>query len=119
MHDDFPVRYQVEKPIWMARLSRAESASDVMDVAREFVRAHAELWAWLPTDCQPPPFTIADDISHYAMTLYRKEPGDDIRMAATVHALASFFSEAAHRLATVFAEHRESVSRRAFLDRQS
>ena len=119
MHDDFPVRFQVEKPIWMARLSRAESASDVMEVTREFARAHAELWAWLPTDCQPPPFTVADDVSRYAMTLYRKEPGEDVRMAATLHALASFFTEAAHRMATVFAEHRESASRRAFLDRRS
>jgi hypothetical protein len=119
MHDDFSVRYQVEKPIWMARLSRAEGASDVMDVTREFVRTHADLWAWLPTDCQPPPFTVADDISHYALTLYRKEVGEDLHMTATLHALASFFSEAAHRMATVFADHRESVSRKAFLDRQS
>src|SRR2546423_14765642 len=117
MHDDFALSYQIEKPIWMARLARAENASDVMDVTREFVRTHQELWAWLPTDCQPPPFTVADDISHYAITLYRKDLGDDVRMAASVHALASFFSEAAHRMATVFAD-RASPSRRPFYDRQ-
>lgn len=118
MHDDFAVSYQVEKPIWMARLARAENASDVMEVAREFVRTHQDLWAWLPTDCQPPPFTVADDVSQYALKLYRKDLGDDLLMAATLHALSSFFSEAAHRMATVFADHRMPV-RRQFVDRET
>jgi hypothetical protein len=103
MHGDFSLSYPAEKPVWMARLARSETSADVMEVVREFVRTHATLWGSLPTDCQPPPFTVADDISRYALSLRRKGLGRNSRAAANVHALASFFSEASHRMAIVMA----------------
>lgn len=114
MHGDFSVTYPAEKPVWMARLSRCEGAADVMDVVREFVRTHETLWVTLPIDCQPPPFTVADDISRYALALYRKDLGNE-RATANVRALASFFSEAAHRMATVMASNAPAFR---FFDRQ-
>ena len=115
MHGDFSLTYPAEKPVWMARLARSETAPDVMDVVREFVRTHATLWVTLPIDCQPPPFTVADDISHYALSLYQKDLGRNASAAASVHALASFFSEAAHRMATVMGA---SAKASRFFDRQ-
>jgi hypothetical protein len=103
MHADFFITWPAEKPVWMARLARCEAAADVMEVVREFVRAHQTLWVCLPTDCQPPPFTVADDISRYALSLYRRELVRNAAAAANVRALASFFSEASHRMASVMA----------------
>jgi hypothetical protein len=103
MPQDFAAQYRIEKPVWLARIARAESGTEVMDVVHEFVRTHATLWSTLPTDCQPPPFTAADDISRYAFALYQKELRYEERVSLDVLALASFFSEAAHRLALVMA----------------
>ena len=116
MQGDFFVTYPAEKPVWMARLARCDAPSGVMEVVREFVRTHATVWATLPSDCQPPPFTVADDISHYALSLFRKDLGRNTRAAANVHALASFFSEASHRMATLMTA-RAAAFR--FFDRQS
>ncbi len=101
MNDDFGLVFSIEKPVWFARLARAREAQDVMDVVHEFVHKHQAVWVSLPIDCQPPPFTVADDVSRYALSLYQKDLDGDSRMAGTVHALAAFFSEAAHRIATV------------------
>jgi len=116
MHGDFYMTYPAEKPVWMARLTRSESPADVMEVVREFVRGHETLWVSLPTDCQPPPFTVADDISRYALQLFTKDLGRNAAATANVRALASFFSEAARRMATVMAANRPAFR---FFDRQS
>ena len=118
MSQDFAARFRIEKPVWLARIARAESGSDVMDVVREFVRTHETVWSTLPIDCQPPPFTAADDISRYAFALYQKELRYEERVGLDVLALASFFSEAAHRLALVMAA-KSNVTLRPFFDRQS
>jgi len=118
MQDDFASRYLFEKPVWMARLARSESASQVIDVVHEFTRQHGELWSSLPIDCQPPPFTTADDVSRYAFALYQKELRYDRRVGQDVRALASFFTEAAHRVALVMAA-ASPLARRPFFDRQA
>jgi hypothetical protein len=118
MAEDFAERYRIEKPVWMARIARAESAEQVMDVVREFVRSHEVLWSTLPTDCQPPPFTSSDDVSRYAFALYQKELRYEGTTGLNVLALASFFAEAAHRMALVMAA-RSQVTLRPFFDRQS
>jgi hypothetical protein len=115
MRDDFVVQFQAQKPIWLARLARCEKAVDVMDVVQEFVRTHRELWVTLPTDCQPPPFTVADDVSRYALALTQKNLSDP-RRAAHVEALSTFFSEAAHRMATIMAASTRAYLGKAFLD---
>lgn len=117
MRDAFVVQFQAQKPIWLARLARCEKAVDVMDVVHEFVRIHRELWVTLPTDCQPPPFTVADDVSRYALALAQKNLSDP-RRAAYIEALSMFFSEAAHRMATVMATSSGAVLRKAFFDSQ-
>ena len=114
MQSEFSLAWPAEKPVWMARLARSESAADVMEVVREFVRTHETLWVSLPIDCQPPPFTVADDISQYALSLYRKDLGRNAAAAANVRALASFFSEAARRMATVMAAKKPALR---FFDR--
>jgi len=116
MHGDFFITYPAEKPVWMARLTRCETSADVMEVVREFVRTHETLWVSLPTDCQPPPFTVADDISRYALSLFTKDLDRNAAAAANVRALASFFSEAARRMATVMAANTPAFR---FFDRQS
>jgi hypothetical protein len=113
MDDNFSLSYPLEKPVWMARLARSEDPASVMEVVREFVRLHQDLWSSLPTDCQPPPFTVYEDVSHYAVVLYRKDLSS-VRTAATVYALASFFSEAAHRMAVLM---RGAPVVRPFFDR--
>jgi len=118
MAEDFASRYRIEKPVWLARIARAESGAEVMDVVREFVRTHETLWSTLPTDCQPPPFTQADDISRYAFALYHKELRYEERVGLDVLALASFFSEAAHRMALVMAA-KSHVTLRPFFDQKS
>ena len=118
MPEDFAARYRIEKPVWMARIARSESGAQVMDVVREFVRSHETLWSKLPTDCQPPPFTSADDVSRYAFALYQKELRYEGDTSLSVLALASFFSEAAHRMALVMAA-QSHVTLRPFFDRQS
>lgn len=115
MTEDFAARYRIEKPVWMARIARAESSADVMDVVREFVRTHEMVWSTLPTDCQPPPFKLPDDISRYAFALYQKELRYQGRVSVDVLAMASFFSEAAHRLALVMAA-KSHVTLRPFFD---
>ena len=116
MVEDFAERYRIEKPVWMARIARAESGEEVMDVVREFVRSHETLWPALPMECQPPPFTSHDDISRYAFALYQKELRYEGRVSLDVRALASFFSEAAHRMALVMAA-RSHVTLRPYFDR--
>ena len=118
MPEDFAARYRIEKPVWMARIARAEDGAQVMDVVREFVRSHEALWATLPTDCQPPPFTSSDDVSRYAFALYQKELRYEGSTGLSVLSLASFFSEAAHRMALVMAA-QSHVTLRPFFDRQS
>ena len=115
MPDNFVLTFQAQKPIWLARLARAEKATDVMEVVHEFVRQHRDLWASLPTDCQPPPFSVADDVARYALTLMQKDLTDP-RRASYVHALSSFFSEASHRIATIMAANTGAHLRRAFFD---
>jgi hypothetical protein len=116
MHGDFFLTWPAEKPVWMARLARCETPADVMEVVREFTRTHETLWVSLPTDCQPPPFTVADDISLYAFSLFHRDLGRNATAAANVRALASFFSEAAHRMASVMAAKAPAFR---FFDRQS
>jgi hypothetical protein len=118
MIEDFAARYRIEKPVWMARIARAENGAQVMDVVREFVRSHEALWSTLPIECQPPPFTAADDVSRYAFALYQKELRYQGSTSLNVLALASFFSEAAHRLALVMAA-QSQVTLRPFFDRQA
>ena len=115
MSQDFAAQYRIEKPVWLARIARAESGSEVMDVVREFVRTHTAVWSTLPTDCQPPPFTAPDDVSRYAFALYQKELRYEHRVSLDILALASFFSEAAHRLALVMAA-KSHVTLRPFFD---
>jgi len=118
MPEDFAAQYRIEKPVWMARIARAENGAHVMDVVREFVRSHEALWSRLPIDCQPPPFTAPDDVSRYAFALYQKELRYEGTTSLVVLALASFFSEAAHRLALVMAA-QSQVTLRPFFNRQS
>lgn len=117
MLDDFSEMFRAQEPVWLARLTRCERPGDVMEVVQEFVRTHREVWSTLPTDCQPPPFTVADDISRYALMLYQKDLGSDPRRVAHVHALASFFSQASHRMATLMAANSGRYLRSAFFDR--
>jgi hypothetical protein len=116
MAEDFAARFRIEKPVWMARIARAESSADVMEVVHEFVRTHELVWSMLPTDCQPPPFKSPDDVSRYAFALYQKELRYEGRVSLDVLAMASFFSEAAHRLALVMAT-KSQVTMRPFFDR--
>ena len=116
MLDDFAQTFQAQKPIWLARLARCERPEDVMEVVHEFVRLHQDVWSTLPPDCQTPPFSVADDISRYALNLYQKDLGSDPRRVAHVHALASFFSESSHRMATVMAANAGRYLRKAFFD---
>ena len=115
MQENFVAKFQAQKPIWFARLARCEKSGDVIEVVQEFVRGNQELWSSLPTDCQPPPFSAADDISRYALSLCQKDLSDP-RRAAYVEALACFFSEASHRLATTMATGTGAYLRKAFFD---
>jgi hypothetical protein len=119
MLDDFAATFEAQRPIWLARLARCERPNDVLDVVHEFVRVHRDVWASLPTDCQPPPFTVADDVSRYALSLCQRDLGSDPRRAAYIHALASFYSQASHRMATVMATNTGRFLRSAFFDGQS
>ena len=119
MPEDFVTTFNVQKPIWLARRARCEKPDDVMEVVHEFVREHRDVWSTLPTDCQPPPFKVPDDISRYALGLYQKDLGSDPRRVAHVQSLASFFSEASHRLATVMAANSGRYLRSAFFDCRS
>jgi hypothetical protein len=83
---------------WDQRLDFADSESEVIEMAREFLAQldHYEI-SQLPSSCRPRKLFDANDISDYAFDLLREEC-DDQRAAVLVHKLAVFFAHASNRL---------------------
>jgi hypothetical protein len=87
---------------WQDRLRSAETESEVVQVARDFLAEFSpnEL-ALLPEPCRPPRIVDGNDITDYAFDLIRHRCDDGVGAEYAVHRLSSFFSGATSRLAQI------------------
>jgi hypothetical protein len=84
---------------WQDRLEAAESESDVVQVAKDYLATlDLDQVALLPDSCRPRKLITANDVSSYAFDLVRYECGDADDAAPSIHRLAAFFSHASIRL---------------------
>jgi hypothetical protein len=92
---------------WQGCLNEAATEYDVVGVARDFLALLAtEEIRELPLECRPGKIVDGDDIASYALTLSRAQYGG----GAVVHRMATFFSNAALRLAQIRARTSEVSS---------
>jgi len=89
-------------PSWQDRLEAADSESDVVQVAKDYIATldPAQV-ALLPASCRPRKLLTANDVSSYAFDLVRYECGDADLSAPFIHRLAAFFSHASIRLSEI------------------
>ena len=94
-----------ERPVnaftWQQQLARAGTPGEVISIARNFVASidHDDL-ARLPGACRPGKLFDTQDVMAYAYELVRHDvTQNDTAAAETIDKLASFFSQAAVRLA--------------------
>jgi hypothetical protein len=87
---------------WQDRLHAAESESEVVAIARDFIAEFAprEI-AMLPEACRPPKLVDGNDITDYAFSLIRHRCDDGVGAEYAVHRLSAFFSGATSRLAQI------------------
>ena len=87
---------------WQDRLEAADSESDVVQVAKDYVATlDPDQVALLPGSCRPRKLLTANDVSSYAFDLVRFECGDGDDAAPFIHRLAAFFSHASIRLSEI------------------
>ena len=85
---------------WEDRIDAAQSAAEVIVLARDFV-ASLETFeiAQLPVSCKPPKLTSAADVTNYAFDLLSYEVTTSDGTAKVIFKLAAFFAYASNRLA--------------------
>jgi hypothetical protein len=87
---------------WQDRLEAADSESDVVQIARDYMATlDPDEVGILPGSCRPRKLITANDVSSYAFDLVRYECGDADLAAPFIHRLAAFFSHASIRLSEI------------------
>ena len=86
---------------WQQLLARAGTPKEVISIARDFVASiDRDALARLPESCTPGKLSDGQDVMAYAYELVRHDvTQNDTAAAETIDKLASFFSQAAVRLA--------------------
>jgi hypothetical protein len=89
---------------WLMRVNSAGTLDDVLRVVNEFVDSWTRTdVAQMPIGCRPPEIRSAQDVSGYAFTLAQAkfESRHDLRAAMLLDRMATFFSYASTRVATL------------------
>ena len=87
---------------WQGRLNEASTPEAIAGVCRAFlVSITPEALAEVPASCRPMQPLTVEDVSPYALTLIRKLGIGDRASAPVLHALTTFFTKAALRLAQI------------------
>lgn len=87
---------------WQDRLEAADSESDVVQVAKDYMATLDPFQvSLLPATCRPRKLITANDVSSYAFDLVRYECGDADDAAPFIHRQAAFFSHASIRLSEI------------------
>jgi hypothetical protein len=82
---------------WMARITQADSAAEVIDLVNQYVAARdPQVIAALPAECRPTAVRNADEVSGCAYRLSAYHGHDDVNRV--VQRLAAFFTHASFRL---------------------
>ena len=104
---------------WQDRLTHAQTETDVVEVARDFIAQFSPYEiAALPESCRPPNrVKDANDITEYAFTLVRHHCDNGEPHDYAAHRLTNFFSNAAVRLSKIL--HAQSLSDNDEADQQS
>ena len=91
---------------WQERLHSAQTESDVVQVAREYIAGFspAEI-VLLPEPCRPQRIVDGNDITEYAFALARHRCDDGVGAENAAHRLAAFFSGATAQLARILHAH--------------
>jgi hypothetical protein len=85
---------------WEDEIDRAQSAAEVIVLARDFVASLDDFEiAQLPASCKPRNFASASDITSYAFDLLSYEITTNDGTAKVIFKLAAFFAYASNRLA--------------------
>lgn len=102
-----PQNFQPQSPTissgWEDRLRDSATATEVVDVARDFVASWTptEL-ARLPRECRPRKLVDSDDITGFAYALTQRSCALDRMSDDSLHRMASFFTAASRQLASLF-----------------
>jgi hypothetical protein len=95
---------------WQTRLESALEEREVVGVVRDFVAqvTPPELRR-LPDECRPGKFFDANDVTSFAFELARHHDHPDPDIAALIHKMTAFFSEASIRLSQLLAHSRSKT----------
>ena len=84
---------------WQGRLSEAETADDVVAIARDYLALWSpEELASIPPDLRPGKLVDSDDVNGYALALVQAQMGRGTAGEAVVHKMGNFFGSASLRI---------------------
>ena len=87
---------------WQEKLHAAESESEVLHLARNFLATFTPFEiSQLPEPCRPRKILDSSDLMEYAFDLVRHRCDDGVGAEYAAHRLSAFFSGAASRLAQI------------------
>jgi hypothetical protein len=85
---------------WEGRVNAADSAAEVIAIARDFMASLDRLEiTQLPVACRPRKLATANDVTSYAFDLLAYETTTNDGTAKLIFRLATFFASASNRLA--------------------
>jgi hypothetical protein len=88
---------------WMARLSQANSAEEVLDLVNQYLASRdPQVLASIPPECALAPLRTPDDVSACAYRLSAYHGHDDANRV--VQRISTFFSHASFRLSELAGE---------------